>query len=213
MYLTIICFFQYNLMCKRCKMKKRILMTLVISALLLVPIIVRAEVKVLDLRDTLEEKEITIADNNYKENDEQIKIYLFRWASCSHCYDFLVYLNSLVPEYGHMFKLRSYETTTNQDNNAVMEKVKKYFGDGDKGGVPYIVIGKETFYGFGESSKNKIVDAIKSLYESKDRFDVFDALEEKESKKNPNDGLYIIIPIGLIIIVAVVVKLVKGKAE
>lgn len=207
-------------------MKKRILMVLVIIALTLVPTLVKADVKVLDLKDTLEEKEITIADKNYKETDKQIKIYLFRWTSCSHCYDFLVYLNSLVPEYGYMFKLRSYETTTNQDNNAVMGKVKKYFGDGNKTGVPYIVIGNETFYGFGESSKKGIVDAIKSLYESKVKFDVFDALEEKEninnlseslnekeSKKNHSYYLFIAITIGLIIIVVVIIKLVKDKTK
>ena len=189
---------------------KKILLFIV--ALLLVPVLVSAEVKVLDLKDTLEDKGITLADENYKETDDQIKIYLFRWSGCSHCYDFLVYLNSLVPEYGHMFKLRSYETTTNEDNEAVMKKVKEYFNDGDKPGVPYIVIGDTTFYGYSERMDEQILTAIKSEYDKTDRFDVFDALEEKESKKNPNDGLYIIIPIVIIIIVAIVFGKVK-KAE
>lgn len=186
---------------------------LFIAALLFIPSLVNAEVQVLDLKETLEEKGITIKDENYKETDEQIKIYLFRWSGCSHCYDFLVYLNSLVPEYGHMFKLRSYETTTNADNEAVMKKVKEYFGDGNKSGVPYIVIGDTTFYGYSERMDDSILEAIKTEYEKTKRFDVFDALEEKESKKNPNDGLYIIIPIVVIILGAIVIGKVKNKTE
>ena len=177
---------------------------LLFMSILFIPLFVNAEVKVLGLKDTLEEKGITIADSNYSETNEQIKIYLFRWSSCSHCYDFLVYLNSIIPEYGEMFKLRSYETTTNSDNQLVMEKVKKYFGEADKTGVPYIVIGKKTFYGFGDSMKNDIIEAIKTEYETSEKFDVFDALEEKESKKNPNDGFYVIIPIVAIIILVIV---------
>lgn len=194
-------------------MKRNILLTLLVMILAFMPTFVKAEVKVLNLRDTLEEKEITIADENYKETDEQIKIYLFRWSSCSHCYDFLTYLNTLVPEYGHMFKLRSYETTMNSDNEGVMEKVKKYFGDEEKTGVPYIVIGENTFYGFGDSSKEKILDAIKSEFESSNRFDVFDAMEKKENEKNPNDALYVLIPAAMVIIFILFVGGSKKKAE
>ena len=192
---------------------KKILLMVLIMMIAFIPSFVKAEVKVLDLKDTLTEKGITIADDNYKETEDQIKVYLFRWSSCSHCYDFLVYLNTLVPEYGHMFKLRSYETTTNEDNDAVMKKVKKYFGDEDKTGVPYIIIGESTFYGFGDNSKDKIKEAIKAEYESTNRFDVFEELERKEKEKNPNDGLYIIIPIALFIVIIIVAGSIKRKAE
>ena len=194
-------------------MKKKILVAFIIMVIAFIPTFVKAEVKVLNLRDTLAEKEITIADENYKETDEQIKIYLFRWSSCSHCYDFLTYLNSLVPEYGHMFKLRSYETTTNSDNEKVMKKVKKYFGDEEKEGVPYIVIGENTFYGFGTSSEEKVKEAIKKEFESGTRFDVFDAMEKKESEKNPNDALYILVPVAIVIILILFVGGTKRKAE
>ena len=153
-------------------------------ALLFIPTIVNAEVKVLNLKDTLAEKGIEIADENYKETGDQIKIYLFRWSSCSHCYDFLVYLNSIVSEYGHMFKLRSYETITNSDNDAVMKKVKAYFNESTDSGVPFIVIGNKTFTGYSSRKDEDILKAIKEEYESSERFDVFDAMESSQTTTN-----------------------------
>ena len=41
------------------------------------------------------------------------------------------------------------------------------------GGVPYIIIGDNVFPGYAETYDDSIKDAIKKLYDSEDRFDVF----------------------------------------
>lgn len=63
--------------------------------------------------------------------------------------------------------------------------------------VPYIIIGEESFSGFSESSSGeKIKTAIKELYESKDRYDVFEAMEKKDAE--PKDTTATIIAWNLV---------------
>lgn len=193
-------------------MKRKSILITIIAILAFIPIMVNAEVHVLNLRDTLEEKGITISDENYKETEDQIKIYLFRWSNCIHCYDFLNYLNSILPEYGYMFKLRSYETSTNSDNEAIMAKIQAFFKESDNNGVPYIIIGNKTIYGYSSRMDETILSAIQKEYKSKKRYDVFDEMEKKENGESSNDGLYIIIPI-ILIIVAIIIVSIRKKQE
>ncbi len=78
-------------------------------------------------------------------------------------------------------------------------------------GVPLLIIGENTFYGFEESNKEKIITAIENEYKKEKRYDLFDAMEKKEEEKNPNDALYILIPVLAIIIVYVSIKLFKKE--
>jgi len=108
--------------------------------------------------------------------------FMFRGAGCSHCYDFLEYLNSIAKDYGYMFKLRSYEVYKNADNASLKEKVANFF-DEKAPGVPYIIIGRSTFYGYSDKSADKVLEAIKSEYNTANSYDVF-----KEMEKSPNDN-------------------------
>lgn len=50
-------------------------------------------------------------------------------------------------------------------------------------GVPYIIIGDKSFSGFRESTDgDKIKSKIKELFESKDRYDVFEEMEKETIK-------------------------------
>ena len=174
-------------------MKKFISIMLILAGMIILPTSGNADTQALNLKDTIEAEKFTFADDTYKETDDQVMIYLFRGDGCSHCYDFLEYLNSIVAEYGYMFKMRSYEIWDNPDNAALQTKVRNFFGE-TKSGVPYIIIGKSTFRGFGESTGEKILTAIKSEYESEDRYDVFEEMEKGNSNKN-NNALYIVVPL------------------
>ena len=191
-------------------MKKKFLILLVALIIALCPIIARADTQTLNLNDTLIAEDITPEYEDYKETEEQVTIYLFRGAGCTHCYDFLTYLNSITKEYGNMFKLRSFEVYNNQDNAALKDKVAKFFKE-EADGVPYIIIGENTFYGFSDDMKEKVLKSIKNEYNAEVKYDIFDEMDKNETKKNPNDALFLLIPIAAIIIIVIIVRSAKKE--
>ncbi len=191
-------------------MKRLVILFLAIIAIF--PSAVFAETQVLDLEDTLESESITPLFEDYEETDDQITIYFFRGQGCSHCYELLNFLNSIVDEYGYMFKLRSYEVWYNSDNSEIKDEVVKFFNL-DASGVPLLVIGESTFYGFSEDSEEKIITAIENEYNSEERYDVFEKMEEKKANKNENDALYILIPIAACVLIYTIVKQVKKNQD
>jgi len=166
---------------------------------------VYAKTEALDLKKTLEAEDIKLK-GDYSESDNQVVIYLFRGQGCSHCKDFLEYLNGIVEKQGKMFKLRSYEVWNNSDNNELKEKVVETLKI-DATGVPLIVVGNDSFYGFDDSTPKKLEKALESEYKKKksERYDVIkDAseLQKKEEKsKKSNSAIILLIPIVLIAII------------
>lgn len=171
-------------------MKKKVLLFLV--CLLLLPIHVFAEKVDLstynfkNLEETLKEENISADLSNYRENDKQIIIYMFRGKGCSHCQEFLNYVaNTLISKYGDKFKLVSFETWNDINNSKLLNTVASFLGD-QAGGVPYIIIGDKTFLGYGSSMNEEIESTITSLYNSKKRYDVFKEINKKEKKEVSN---------------------------
>ena len=176
---------------------------------------VYASTQALDLNEVLELAEIEKDYDDYKEDKKQVTIYFFMSKTCDHCHEVLKYINSITEEYGEKFKVRAFECSLNGDNNALHSEVVKFLKLKDKEGrykmgVPLLIIGENTFYGF-EESKEKIITAIENEYKKEKRYDLFDAMEKKEEEKNPNDALYILIPVLAIIIVYVSIKLFKKE--
>lgn len=150
-----------------------------------------------NLEEALTEEGIEHDLKNYEETSDQVTIYLFRGNGCSHCRDFLTFLNSIVDEYGSYFKLVSYETWYDQANNKLMSRVSKFL-DGKKAeGVPYIIIGNKSFGGYGSSSDEEIISTIMSEYSKETRYDVIKDYEENGSS---GDGLVVGIIFGVLII-------------
>ena len=203
-------FAHYQILIEVIYMKKKFLILLVALIIALCPIIARADTQTLNLNDTLIAEDITPEYEDYKETEEQVTIYLFRGAGCTHCYDFLTYLNSITKEYGNMFKLRSFEVYNNQDNAALKDKVAKFFKE-KADGVPYIIIGENTFYGFSDDMKEKVLKSIKNEYNAEVKYDIFDEMDKNETKKNPNDALFLLIPIAAIIIIVIIVRSAKKE--
>ena len=151
--------------------------------LVLLPITVNAldkkDYKSMNLEEALQEEKLEYDLSNYTENDNQITIYLFRGNGCSVCRKFLTFLNSIVPEYGQYFKLESYEVWYNSDNTKLYKKVAAFMEE-QADGVPFIVIGDVVFPGYSEHYDDAIKAAIKKLYNEKDRYDVFTAMNKAE---------------------------------
>lgn len=168
-------------------------MSVLLVGLLFVPMLIKADSKsykdytTSTLSEVLKEEGIDVDLGDYKESDDKINIYLFRGKGCSVCKKFVTFLAENIEEYGKYFNLVAFEVWYDNDNVELLNEVSEVFGD-DVDGVPYIVIGDETFPGFlaTEEYQSSITSAIMKLYESKDRYDVFDNLgkEEKETKDN-----------------------------
>lgn len=190
-------------------MKKKMIMVLV--CLLLLPIHVSADKIDLksynskNLEETLKEENISADLSNYKENDKQISIYMFRGKGCSHCQEFLNYVaNTLVSKYGDKFRLVSFEAWNDVNNSKLLNSVADFLGD-QAGGVPYIVIGDKTFLGYGSSMNSEIESAITTLYNSKKRYDVFTEMNKKEKSDMSNLAVivcnFLITTVGVILVI------------
>ena len=117
--------------------------------------------------------------SNYQESDEKINVYVFRGSTCGYCLKALAYFTSILPEYGQYFNLKTYEVWANSDNSELLENVAATLGDKVQG-VPYIVIGNTAFPGYADTYNSEIEAKIKSEYESKDRYDVMQHLNDKK---------------------------------
>ena len=137
------------------------------------------EYNTLNLKEALEKEQIDIAfdESKYKDSDDKITIYLFRGDGCGFCRKFLTFLNGITDEYGKYFELESYEIISDSKNSSLMTKVGNFMGD-NVTGVPYIVIGDKTFAGYDPVYDEDIKSAIKELYDSKERYDVFEEMEK-----------------------------------
>lgn len=184
-------------------MKKSCLFGLLIAIFLLPKTVLAQKIDLskytsLNLAETLNAEQVSADLSNYKENENQITIYMFRGQGCAHCQDFLNYVaKTLVPQYGNYFKLISFETWENSSNATLLKNVSSFLGE-PAGGVPYIVIGDKYFIGYGEALNTQIETAIMSLYNNKNRYDVFEEMN-KEEKKN-NNGSMVPILIGNILV-------------
>ena len=164
-------------------MKKFI--TTLLVCLTILPLTISASEKkysTMNLEEVLTSEEIEHDLSKYKETDDQITIYLFRGDGCGYCKSFLNYLNSIVDEYGKYFKLVSYEVWTNNANAELMQTAAEILGD-QANGVPYIIIGDQTFLGYSSNYNEAIESAIMDLYESNDRYDILEEIEKKEKEE------------------------------
>ena len=183
-------------------MKKNLLLVLLLS-LFLMPVCIFAkagdgagkEYISKNFEESLAEEGIKPEFKDYKEDKKQATIYLFRGTGCSFCRSFLSYLNSITDEYGDYFKVVSYEVWSNSKNSMLMTEVRNFFGD-SAGGVPYIIIGDQVFPGYAEQYNEGIKDAIMKLYNSKDKYDVFEEIAKAKKKAERGNS-----PISTIIVI------------
>ena len=162
------------------------------------PLIIKAEetekidiskYKTLNYVQTLNDEDIAKEFNDYEETDDQITIYMFRGKGCGFCRSFLNFMNDITTEYGNYFKMVSFETWYDSDNGDLLDTISSFMGQ-KASGVPYIIIGDKSFPGYTDTYNEEIKQAIVDLYNSKDRYDVFEKYNESidEANKAKNAG-------------------------
>ncbi len=133
--------------------------------------------------------------SDYKEDDKKINVYIFRGSTCPHCLDAIVYFAQNAKEYGKYYNIVSYEVWNNTSNNRLMSKVASTLGE-KSDGVPFIVVGNKAYSGFSEDLGKKIIDQVIEMYNSNEKYDVFDHMEEPKVSNN--------VVIILVVLVAIV---------
>ena len=108
---------------------------------------------------------------------EKFNMYLFWGDGCVHCHNLKIFLNDLEPKYKDMFDLYAFEVWGNPDNQTLMGRFAKTMGDNPKG-VPYLIVGDESFNGFSSSMEDDIIQAIIDEYKSDVKHDAFKNLED-----------------------------------
>lgn len=168
-------------------MRKKLVLLLLVVALL--PLKVFAKSMVDDyvttgLKETVEAEGLTLENKDYKETDDQAIIYLFRGQGCSHCHEFVEFLNSISKEYGKYFKLVAFEVWYDGNNSNLLSKIAAFKGDSQVG-VPYFIIGEKVFnQGYGSSMAEEVKSAIMDQYNNPGK----DVFEEYEKSLKGNDS-------------------------
>ena len=152
-----------------------------------------------NLTQTLDAEEIEYSLDDYKETSDQVTIYMFRGQGCSHCREFLEFIKGAAEEYGKYFKLVAFETWQDTNNSTLMQDVATYLGQ-EASGVPFIIIGEQTYSGYAEEYNESMLETIMNEYDKKpeDRYDVLEKMNNK-----PNHDL--VVGIGAVILIGGIV--------
>lgn len=134
-----------------------------------------------NLQEAFQKESITYDFTNYQETDDMVPVYLFRLDGCGNCKGFLNFVaNDLLVNHKEKFKIISYEMRNDPINLNLRTKVQNFLGE-KVDVTPYIIIGDKTFSGYIDSTKqSQIKEAIISLYNSDDRYDVFDEMQDNK---------------------------------
>lgn len=154
-----------------------------------------------------------IADEEKKEETkEPVKVYLFRSNTCGYCEAAMEWFDSIEEEYGDYFDLVDYEVST-QENSELWSEVAEFMGD-TASGVPYMVVGEYSYpNGFAadtvisstsdETMGDQLIERIKEIYESDDRYDVMVEINNKPDYSNIVGIVAVVIIAGLVVMAVI----------
>lgn len=108
-------------------------------------------------------------DNVTKEADK-VNVYFFWGDGCPHCAAEFEALEEIRQQYGDKFKLYAFETWYNDENAELAKIFSKALDGKEVKGVPYTIIGKKSFTGFGDD-KDAFIKAITEQYQ--DPYDIY----------------------------------------
>ena len=148
------------------------------------------------------------ADETTETVDENVSravtVYFFRGDGCSYCAAAEEWFNEIgLQELGKKFIVKDYETWYDQENAELMQKAAEVRNE-TADGVPYIIVGDQSWAGFADDYKEEIVSKIEKVYEEdvNERYDIMKLIDSgvvsKKEVEKSNDTL------ALVIILAVV---------
>lgn len=184
-------------------MKKFKILLVILLTILLIPFGVLADEK---SSESTKDRE---ASTEEKVSDKKVNLYFFNGNGCGHCANAEAWFEEIEDEYGEYFNLVSYEVWYNDDNNDLMQRVGE-LREENVSGVPYIIIGNQSWNGFDDDYKEQILSKIKSEYEQDpaDRYDIMNYVSslavEKEGYGSDILALIIIIVVFGIVVAGII---------
>lgn len=140
-----------------------------------------------------------------EETPSKVNVYFFRGEGCPHCEEMQEFFDSIEDEFGQYYTMNTYEVWYNQDNADLMEEVADTLGV-KVTGVPFLVIGDQTWNGYASSYDSEIEAKILSEYTSDSRYDVMSA-EEPEA----NNVAAVLIVVAVIGVIGGIVYLLRAS--
>lgn len=95
-----------------------------------------------------------------KVNKNKVSLYFFHGDGCPHCAQEEVWLKRIKKKYKNDLDIYEFEVWYNEKNADYMEKVKKDLGV-KQSGVPFTVIGDDTFVGYSDIYADQMENKIK----------------------------------------------------
>lgn len=154
------------------------------------------------------------ADELPETGKEPVRVYLFHSPSCGYCRAAITWFESIEEEYGDYFDLIKYDVSI-EENSSLWEEAATMMGD-TANGVPYMVVGNYSYpNGFQsdtlvssdskETMGDQMIDRILEIYESDNRYDVIEEINNKPNYNNVVGGVALVI-IVLLGVMAVITR-------
>ena len=93
-------------------------------------------------------------------DENKVNLYLFHGQECPHCEEERTWLKEIQKKYEENLNIYYFEVWHDDDNAKIMEKLMKDFNI-KKAGVPFTIIGDESFVGFSSVMSSSIENNIK----------------------------------------------------
>ena len=100
---------------------------------------------------------------NVLKEDDKINIYFFWGDGCSHCEEEFEFFESIKEKYGNYYNLYTFETWYNEENRKLAFKFAENMNDIITG-VPYTIIGNNSFIGFKKKYKEELINIIETQH-------------------------------------------------
>ena len=139
-----------------------------------------------------------------EDDKKEVNVYFFKGEGCGFCAAGLEWFDELDDKYDDMYELHEYETWYDEKNANLMNAVADVRGE-TVSGVPYIVVGNQSWNGFDENVGKEILAKIKEEYKAEERYDVMDYVDEAALVKGPEKDDSIADDIAVTVLLLVVV--------
>ena len=139
-----------------------------------------------------------------EDDKKEVNIYFFKGEGCGYCAAGLEWFDELDDKYDDMYELHEYETWYDEKNANLMNAVAEVRGE-TVNGVPYIIVGNQSWNGFDENVGKEILAKIKEEYKAEERYDVMDYVDEAALVKGPEKDDSIADDIAVTVLLLVVV--------
>ena len=132
---------------------------------------------------TNNEQTTSTVNKNAKYSDitfskDKTNVYFFWGDGCGYCEKEMQFWNKIQNEYGDLYNLYALEVWSDEKHSQLLEEVGETLNK-EITGVPFTIIGDETFSGFSASMEDNMIAAIKAAHENRVEDTAVDTLMRK----------------------------------